>query len=69
MAKVYSHGERTITHFTLHLLSVSHVSNSSPLAYFMNALANSKLGHFYTARTQRFASWVWPMVLQKLGSG
>jgi len=34
----------------------------------VNALANLILGCFYTARTQRFASWVWPMVLRKLGS-
>ena len=33
-----------------------------------NALANSILGRFYTAMTQRFASWVWPMVLRKLGN-
>jgi len=35
---------------------------------FVNTLANSILGSFYTARTQRFASWVWPMVLRKLGN-
>jgi len=35
---------------------------------FVNPLANSILGSFYTARTQRFASWVWTMVLQKLGN-
>ena len=38
-----------------------------PWLTFVNALANSILGRFYTARTQRFASWVWPMVLRKLG--
>jgi len=39
-----------------------------PWLTFVNALANSILGCFYTARTQRFASWVWPMVLRKLGN-
>jgi len=34
----------------------------------MNALANSILGRFYTARTQRFVSLAWRMVLQKLGN-
>jgi len=39
-----------------------------PWLTFVNALANSILRRFYTARTQRFASWVWPMVLRKLGN-
>ena len=39
-----------------------------PWLTFVNALANSILGRFYTARTQRFTSWVWPMVLRKLGN-
>jgi len=39
-----------------------------PWLFFVNALAKSILGRFYTARTQRFASWVWPMVLRKLGN-
>ena len=38
------------------------------LGTFVNALANSILGCFYSARTQRFASWVWPMVLRRLGN-
>jgi len=40
-----------------------------PWLTFVNALANSILACFYTTRTQRFASWVWPMVLRKLGIG
>jgi len=43
-----------------------YVNHSSTLATFVNTLANSILGCFYTARTQRFASWVWPVVLRKL---
>ena len=39
-----------------------------PWLTFVNALANSLLGRFYIARTQRFASLVWPMVLWKLGN-
>jgi len=31
-----------------------------PWLTFVNTLANSILGRFYTARTQRIASWVWP---------
>ena len=37
-----------------------------PWLTFVNAVANSILGRFYTARTQIFASWVWPMVLRRL---
>ena len=37
-----------------------------PWLTFVNTLAISILGRFHTARTQRFASWVWPMVLRKL---
>jgi len=51
------------------------VSDSLPLAdfhelTFMNALANSVLGHFYTARTQkiRSASYALPIALRKLGN-
>ena len=41
------------------LLSDWRVSDSSPLATFVNTLANSILERFYTARTQRFASCAW----------
>jgi len=39
-----------------------------PWLTFVNALANSMLGHFYTVRIQRFASCAWPLVLRKLGN-
>jgi len=58
----------TFTHFALHLLSDWRVSNSSPWLTVVNALANSILGRFHTSRTQRFTSWVWPMVRRKLGN-
>ena len=56
----------TITHFTLHCYRIDAWAIRCPWLTFVNALANSILGRFYTARTQRFASCSWPMVLRKL---
>jgi len=58
----------TITHFTLHCYRIDAWAIRRPWLTFVNALANSILEHFYTARIQRFASCAWPMVLQKLGN-
>ena len=57
----------TVTHFTLHGYRIDAWAIRRPWLTFVNALANSTLGRFYTARTQRFASCAWRMVLRKLG--
>jgi len=49
-------------------LSDRRVSDSSPLAYLRERTCKLDIGRFYTARTQRFASCAWPMVLRKLGN-
>ena len=60
--------EDTLTHFTLHCYRIDAWAIRRPWLTFVNALANSILGRFYTARTQRFASCAWPMILRKLGN-
>jgi len=44
-----------VTHFTLHCYRIDAWAIRRPWLTFVNALANSMLGRFYTARTQRFA--------------
>ena len=56
----------SFTHFTLHCYRIDVWGIRRPWLTFVNALANSILGRFYIARTQRFASCAWPMVLRKL---
>jgi len=58
----------SVTHFTLHDYRIDAWAIRRPWLTFVNALASSILGRFYTARTQRFASCAWPMVLRKLGN-
>ena len=43
---------RTVTHFTLHYYQIAAWAIRRPWLTFVNALANSILGRFYTARTQ-----------------
>jgi len=58
----------TVSHFTLHCYRNDTWAIRRPWLTFMNALVNSILGRFYTARTQRFGMCAWPMVLRKLGN-
>jgi len=62
------HHQQSLTHFTLHCYRIDAWAIRRPWLTFVNALANSILGRFYTARTERFASCAWPMVLRKLGN-
>jgi len=50
----------SVTHFTLHCYRMDAWAIRRPWLTFVKALANSILGRFYTARTQRFASCAWP---------
>ena len=54
------------THFTLRCYRIDAWAIRRPWLTFVNALTNSIFGRFYTARTQRFASCAWLMVLRKL---
>jgi len=58
---------QTLTHFTLHCYRIHTWAIRRPCLTFVNALVNSILGRFYTARTQRFVACAWPMVLRKQG--
>ena len=58
----------SFTHFTLHCYRIDAWAIRRPWLTFVNALANSILGRFYTATTQRIAACAWPMVLRKLGN-
>jgi len=60
------HMQQTITHFTLYCYRIDAWAICRPWLTFVNALANSILGRFYTARTHRFASCGWPMIFRKL---
>jgi len=60
--------QKSFTHCTLHCYRIEAWAIRRPWLTFVNALENSILGRFNTARTQRFFSCVWPMVLRKLGN-
>jgi len=63
-----SGGVSAFTRFTLHCYRIDAWAIRRPWLTFVNAHANSILGRFYTAQTQRFASCAWPMVLRKRGN-
>ena len=66
--RVFAQQTISLTHFKLHCYRIYARSIRRPWLTFVNALANSILGRFYTARTQKIAACAWPMVWRKLGN-
>jgi len=64
----FSDYTRSVTHFTPHLLSDSRVGDSSPLACLRERTCELDTGAFLHYQDSKFASWVWQIVLWKLGN-